>query len=318
MDWTRANGPWSEAGAEFLARLEKLRVDASGGQRKPHKPLLMLLALRRLCQDGDPLVPFAEIEEQMQQLLLVYAPPAASPDARLPYWHLQSDGLWEIQGAEALPRGRNGRPTLAALRGTAARIPAAYRDAVLASPTLGFACVTALLSAHFEPSLHADVLQACGFGSDWLAAPRTLATGARDGKRARRLTSFRDRVLAAYDHRCVVTGFQATFGGAFFGLEAAHVHWHSQGGPSTVENGIPLSPTMHKLFDFGAWSLSDDRRILVSQRFSGSDEALAMLRPLHGKPLRLPVQSEAALHVAHIRWHREPNLGGVFRGPALA
>lgn len=318
MVWSSAQGAWSEAGGEFLARLRKLRVDATGGQRRPHKPFLMLLALQRLCEGGEAGVPFAEIEEPMIRLLLVYAPPAATPDPRLPYWHLQSDGVWEIPGAEMLERGSNGRPTLDALRATVAQIPERYRNALLASPSLARACVETLLEEHFEPSLHEDVLQACGFPADWLAPLRQPAKLVREGTKLARDASFRERVLAAYDHRCVATGFQATFGGAFFGLEAAHVHWHSQGGPSTVDNGIPLSPTMHKLFDHGAWSLTDDRRILVSKQFSGSDEAITMLRPLQGKPIRAPKSDVDALRIDFIRWHREPRLGGVFRWPAIA
>ncbi len=45
---------------------------------------------------------------------------------------------------------------------------------------------------------------------------------------------------------------------------------------------------MHKLLDAGAWTLTDDRRILVSKEFTGSDRALSTLRDLHGKPLRTP------------------------------
>ena len=204
------------------------------------------------------------------------------------------------------------------MRATVARIPERHRNALLASPTLARACTAALLDEHFEPSLHEDVLQACGFPADWLSPLREPMAVVRDGSRLARDGGFRERVLSAYDHRCVATGFQATFGGAFFGLEAAHVHWHSQGGPSSVDNGIPLSPTMHKLFDHGAWSLSDDRRILVSKQFSGSDEAISMLRPLQGKPIRAPKSEVDALRVDFIRWHREPSLGGVFRWPAIA
>ena len=312
------NGAWSKAGEEFLALMRKLRVDASGGQRKPHKPLLMLLALRRLCEDGDLVVPFAEVEEPMSRLLEVYAPPATNPEPRLPYWHLQSDGVWEIPGADALPRGSNGKPSLLAMRTTCAQIPERYRNALLASPTLARACVAALLDEHFEPSLHEDVLQDLGYPEGWLSSQFAPQLIVREKGGLARDASFRERVLRAYDHRCVVTGFQATFGGAFFGIEAAHVHWHSKGGPSTVDNGIPLSPTMHKLFDHGAWSLTDDRRIVVSERFSGSDEAIAMLRPLQGKPIRAPKSARDALRVDFIRWHREPKLGGVFRWPAIA
>jgi len=106
-------------------------------------------------------------------------------------------------------------------------------------------------------------------------------------------------------------------GRTLIGVEAAHVHWHSKGGSSSVTNGIALNPTLHKLFDHGAWTLDDDRRILVSREFSGSDEALAMLRPLHGRCLRATVCESQRVDLDCIRWHREPDRGGVFREPAM-
>ena len=68
---------------------------------------------------------------------------------------------------------------------------------------------------------------------------------------------------------------------------------------------------------FGAWSIDDDRRVVVSRHFSGSDGAITELRSLHGRPLRAPAPGFPPLAVEFIRWHREPRLGGVFRAPAL-
>ena len=84
-----------------------------------------------------------------------------------------------------------------------------------------------------------------------------------------------------------------------------------------MDNGLALTPTLHKLFDHGAWSIDDDRRVVVSRHFSGSDGALAELRSLHGRPLRSPAPGFPPLSMERIRWHREPRLGGVFRTPAL-
>jgi putative restriction endonuclease len=74
-----------------------------------------------------------------------------------------------------------------------------------------------------------------------------------------------------------------------------------------------LTPTLHKLFDHGAWSLDDSRRVIVSRHFSESDVALGELRALEGRPLRAPAPGYAPFDLECIRWHREPELGGVFR-----
>jgi len=59
--------------------------------------------------------------------------------------------------------------------------------------------------------------------------------------------------------------------------------WHSHDGPDELSNGIALEPTAHKLFDVGAWSLSDDRRIIVSSHLTGTDETITRIRGHHGE-----------------------------------
>jgi putative restriction endonuclease len=124
-------------------------------------------------------------------------------------------------------------------------------------------------------------------------------------------------VLRAYAYRCAFSGFRAALGGTYFGCEAAHVQWHSYQGPDFVSNRIALEPTIHKLLDAGAWSLTDDRRILVSVEFTGTDSTLERIRERHGKPLRSPLPGEPSVSPQYIQWHREPDLGGVLRQPAL-
>ena len=53
------------------------------------------------------------------------------------------------------------------------------------------------------------------------------------------------------------------------------------------------------------------------REFSGSDNVIAELRGLHGRPLRAPVPGCPPLSIEAIRWFREADKGGVFRAPAL-
>jgi putative restriction endonuclease len=221
---------------------------------------------------------------------------------------------------------------MAAFRKSSGHIPIRFAQLLQSDPGLAHRAIQLLLEKHFEPSLHADILSAVGLdtllatgeqveqaapgaGGDIQLAERAPGYAAA---RAARGSTFRAEVLAAYDHRCAVSGFQAMLAGTAFCLEAAHVHWHSQGGPSTVDNGLALTPTLHKLFDHGAWTLDDKRRVLVSRHFSGSDSAITELRALHGRALRTPVPGSPPIALDFIRWHREQSLGGVFRGPAIA
>lgn len=303
--------------ASILAAIAKLRVFHSGERRAPHKPLLLLLALARLQREGRRTMPFAEVERDLGPLLDAYAPPVATRhQPELPYWHLQSDGLWSVKGAAELPLQRGGFPRMAALRKTTGEIPREVAATLVAQPNLEQEVVHRLLQDHFPESLHDEILAAVGLDARDLGGVPDRSVAA-DGAGPRD-PAFRAAVLRAYGYQCALSGFHLQLRGAHIGIEAAHVHWHSHGGPDRVANGLALQSTMHKLFDAGAWSLTDDHRVLVSQDVTGADETTAQLRKLHGTKIRPPLLGSPPVSVDFIRWHREPTRGGVFRQPAFS
>ena len=52
-------------------------------------------------------------------------------------------------------------------------------------------------------------------------------------------------------------------------LEAAHIKWRQAGGPDLEVNGLALCSLHHKLFDRGAFTLSNQLVILVSDDAHG-------------------------------------------------
>jgi putative restriction endonuclease len=300
---------------QLLERIKALNVYRSGDRRAPHKPLLLLVAIANLLE-GRRELSFNEVERLLRPLLNAYAPPVRSRhQPELPYWHLQSDKLWEVDGAAELERQTGGFPRIPALRESSGHLPLQFAKVLLEDRHLRENVIHLILETHFPESLHDDILAAVGLHS-------TLESYCAEeltpyGTSRRRDPRFRDNVLRAYEHRCAITGFQAALGGSFFGCEAAHVRWFACEGPDTLDNGLAMEPTLHKLFDAGAWSLTDDRRVLVSAEFTGSDEALSRLRSLHGRPIRQPLPGQSQVSIQYIRWHRDRNKGGVFREPAL-
>jgi putative restriction endonuclease len=90
--------------------------------------------------------------------------------------------------------------------------------------------------------------------------------------RARRLLSvversagFRDKVLKEYAFKCVVTDLETSPVPAsrLKGLiEAAHVQPVSAGGPDDISNGLTLTPSVHRLFDAGLFTLEESESSL--------------------------------------------------------
>ena len=298
-----------------LGKISKLRTYQHGERRAPHKPLLLLFAIGQRMRAKDSL-PYPAVRNALLPLLNAYARPVQNQhQPELPYWYLRSDKLWQVEGAEGLPLTLGGFPRRDALRRTSGRLDDEVQQIIATDPDGTRVVVKRILDEHFPSALHEDILAAVGIN----LLPENSVIDAPDaavGMRSRD-PRFRANVLRAYEYQCAATGFRAALGGSYFGCEAAHVRWHSYEGPDDVANGIALEPTLHKLFDAGAWTLTDDRRILVSQQFTGSEQAVNKLRGLHGKYLRSPLDGEPKVALEFIRWHREAGLGGVFRLPAL-
>ncbi len=295
---------------DFLARIRRLNVWSAGGQRAPHKPLLLLLALGRLRRGEGRLVLFEDIDEPLTELLRRFGPPRKAEHPEYPFGRLRRDGLWEVPGDEALPQSRSGDLHKGPLKRKQVRggFPRALHELLLGDPDLLASAAQFLLQGHFPESLHDDIRDATGLRADWVV---------RDAAPLTRDPNFRRAVLRAYERRCAVCNYDLRLGDELLGLEAAHIKWHAAGGPDQVSNGLALCGFHHKAFDRGAWGLEavdTGFRILVSSDVHGQSTALRWLRDYHGERLRAPLSGPDRPEDGHVRWHRRE----VFRRPPLA
>lgn len=119
---------------------------------------------------------------------------------------------------------------------------------------------------------------------------------------------FRNRVLAAYDRTCAVTGLRIINGGGRAEAQAAHIWAVQDGGPDVTTNGIALSGTIHWLFDRHLISLTDDYGLLVSH-----NKVPTELRGLFDRQMeriRLPTNRSDWPKKSYIRRHREAFAAG--------
>ena len=159
-----------------------------------------------------------------------------------------------------------------------------------------------LLEKHFPDSLHQGILDDAGLRLD---------AGSTASGRKGRDPELRQKVLMAYESRCCVCGYDLRLGDRPAGLEAAHIMWHTHGGPDDVPNGLSLCVLHHKAFDLGAFTVrGDGRTIACSQQLSGSTN-VDWLIGFHGKRLRKPQSSEYRPMQNFLAWHRDT----IFRTP---
>lgn len=90
----------------ILSKFEALNVWKRGDQRAPHKPLLVLYALAR-WQQGETEIRFEAAAPILTGLLQEFGPNRKNDHPELPFFHLQSDGVWEMATA-GTPSPRKG------------------------------------------------------------------------------------------------------------------------------------------------------------------------------------------------------------------
>lgn len=222
---------------EFLRRIAEIRVWRQDGQRAPHKPLLLLLALGRLSQGKPRLASYThEIRQPLSRLLDRFGPPRKATHAEHPFWRLRGDGLWEVPGDESLPTTSSGDVLSSALveNQTHGGFPEPLQQLLRRTPELVETAAAHLLVANFPDSLHLPIRDEVGLQAGMVLEQFPTM---KPLPQRRRDPNFRPAVLTAYERRCAICDFDVRLAEDLLGLDAAHIKWHAVGGPDKVQTG---------------------------------------------------------------------------------
>lgn len=281
----------------LLNRVSKIRVFSKGGERAPHKPLLLLLALADL-QSGKPrLINYSETSPRLLRLIQDFGPSRSSYKPEYPFWYLVSDGLWEIPNKAGLfesTKKRCPKKSEILTYDPSGGFPLEIFDFLANKPKLIEKLVDTILEKHFPESLHEDILSAIGFSK--------ISNEPVNDRRARD-PEFRNRILTIYQYRCAICGFDLRLGNTPICLEAAHIKWHQAGGPAIAQNGMALCSLHHKLFDRGAFTIDQGLRIKVSEHVNGSSGVEEWLHRYSGQSLKLPLSNDFYPSEKFTSWH---------------
>lgn len=292
---------------ELLTRITALNVWKKGDQRAPHKPLLLLLALGRIHAELPRLIPFDQIDAKLTQLLQDFGPSRASYYPELPFWHLQSDLIWEMPCSTGVltASGSISKKYLRDNHVEAGFTQEVY-DLLKTNAELLQQVAIRLLEDNFPPSVHQDILDEVGL--DFEAIPQLTTQ-----KRAKRDPTFRRRILEAYDYRCAICNFSVRMENTPIALEAAHIKWFQAGGPDIESNGLALCSLHHKLLDRGALAISNEQKIVVSEKANGHGGFQEWVLNFDGKALLKPRNSLYAPKTEFTDWHIREVFQGKYR-----
>lgn len=292
----------------ILQRFERIRSWSRGDARAPHKPLLVLLALAGLQADTTRLA-YRDVASKLKSLIEDFGPQGAPARPQYPFWRLRNDGdLWVVDAEVSLKAEENSAGDMSdgvlRTRDATGGFSPALAAVLRSRPSLLNEAARVVLEGNFPESLHSDILDAVGF--QWQALT--------DRPIARRSPEFRKTVLRIYECRCAMCGFNARLGNSNMGVEAAHVRWHSAGGPDAPENGVCLCSLHHKAFDSGALTVDADLRIQVSEHLTGAGPIVESMLALAGTPLARPLRGQRTVEQTFAEWHGRY----VFKGPPRA
>lgn len=282
---------------EILTAFDNIAVWSRGSERAPHKPLLVLYALAQLSRGGPNSIAFRDLEPKLTELLKEFGPTRKSYHPEYPFWRLQNDGIWIVDGADNLAR-RTAQADIPKRVLLENDVHAHFRDDIAQrfkhDPMLLTEVAQRILNGHFPDSIHSDILSAVGLELDF---SETITRRKRD-------PSFRSRILTAYEYSCAVCEYDVQLGSQVIGLEAAHIQWHEAGGPDEEPNGLALCSLHHKAFDLGAFTVHPDRRLLVSELVHGQRGFDDWLLKFHGKPIRAPQRKAYFPAEPYLAWHQ--------------
>lgn len=286
----------------LLPRFRRLNVWTRRGERAPHKPLLVLLALGKLQTGAERLLLFEDVVGPLTKLLMEFGPSRSSCHPEYPFWRLQNDGLWEVPEPSRFRRRKNNTDALKSelIRFHACGgFPQNIYETLKKRPEIVRGLAQEILAAHFPDSLH-----------DAIASEVGLNLYGRE-RSSERDPAFRAAVLAAWGHQCAFCGFSVRLDNTDLALEAAHIRWVQAGGPDGVNNGLACCSVHHQALDRGAMSIADDLTILVSAHLHGYGRLEEQFVSLTQRPLQGLTRSDAKPNRDHVAWHRRQ----VFRDP---
>ncbi|KKB33589.1 phosphorothioated DNA-binding restriction endonuclease [Bacillus thermotolerans] len=260
------------------------------------KPLLLLLLLSKIerGESRDNKFRYRDIEEELDILIKSFGNRTSAPKSNQPFHHLNSSPIWDLK----LPEG------VKLISSKTASVTLLRQDSVygfineeafelLQRDERSRTILINYILEKFWPQTIQDELRSY-FGFSFY----------NPYKKIKRDPKFASQVLANFRYRCAICGFQAMFNQTPFGLDAAHILWHSFEGPSTIDNGLALCKLHHWAFDKGVITVTPNKKIHVSKHFVGTDStSQSLIESLNGGELLSWKEIEPSK--VYFEWHNE-------------
>ncbi|HEX7583704.1 MAG TPA: HNH endonuclease [Prolixibacteraceae bacterium] len=299
----------------LLLQLTSLRQGITKYGLAPHKPILLLAVIDGFEKGylwGKEVPISEELLTSFHNYWKLLVDTGHDPNFSLPFFHLGTErsGIWQLKpfnGKEIPLTKSNSIKSYRALRETVeCAILSAELAQVLQNPVSRNEIKAILLERYFPgrafnltktPVLYSELVKneilydpEENYARKVIRIFEAMNQAEREEEVILRSHIFRKAVLEKYTYRCAISGMKIDFGKNVSMIDACHIIPFADAKGDTITNGIALSPTLHRAFDRGLVSVSDDYRVLVHPRLTDHFPEVG-IRQFSGQELHLPPDS---------------------------
>lgn len=116
---------------------------------------------------------------------------------------------------------------------------------------------------------------------------------------------FRKSVVYFYDYRCVFCKLKVVDSLKQNIVDGAHIKPFAKFYDSQINNGISLCKNHHWAFDRGWFSIDDDYKIRISDRFQEDSPNSKPMNEFEGELICLPSEEKYFPAIEALAWHRQ-------------
>ena len=300
---------------KYINKFRHLRVDRSKSRPAPHKPILLLSIIKafqkgditknRICITPDLVARFKDYFSELGPFTGFVA------NFSLPFYHLKSEGFWHFKLKDDLGRAITSSNSIKSLSYLKQVIEFVYLDQelfkLLISKDSREVLKNILLAEYFPGSELQDSNKLLtSILSQILNDPPGIyqmkAKNSDEDELFVRGGLFKREIPKIYNYTCAISGMRIITDTSIQMIDACHIVPFSESYDDTIRNGISLCPNLHRAFDRGLISLSNEYKVIVKDFYE--DENGYSIRQFLDKEIVLPRVECYKPSMENLRRHR--------------
>lgn len=299
---------------------------AKGYGGAPHKPVL-LLAILELIRKGEIITNrIAITPELVLEFKSIWSRLVISdkhhPNFALPFYHMKSEPFWELVtfGGMAIPLTAS--KSIRSLNALKESVAFAELDAsafsLMQVPENLAVLQEALLNQYFPETkilfyareadlfseLETEILHesAVTYRKNIQKLKQKLSREEFEQEIFVRGGAFKREVPKIYNYQCAISEMRIESSTNAQMIDACHLVPFAVSQDDTITNGIALSPNLHRAYDRGLITITEDYRVKVSTAISENNSPYS-LGQFNGKQILLPENRKYYPSVENLHWH---------------